>query len=126
MLRSRLLLRIAALGLLVGCHSGTAGERMEVPSSRAETTSADARPFPAEDARTALNAAARGLRSCRVERGPQAIDATLRFEPSGRVSKVEVTPATEPVAACVRMKLAEVTVMPFEGEAVTMSTKVRF
>jgi hypothetical protein len=123
MLRSRLLLRIAALALLVGCHSGTAAEAPS--SSRAETTSADSNAFPADDARTALNAASRGLRSCRVEGGPSTVDASLRFEPNGRVSKVDVTPATEPVAACVKAKLADVSVMPFDGDAVTMAMMVR-
>lgn len=122
MLRSRLLLRIAALGLLVGCHSAIPAE---TSSSRAETTSADSPAFPADDARTALNAASRGLRSCRVEGGPSTVDASLRFEPNGRVSKVEVTPPSEPVAACIKAKLAEVSVMPFEGGAVTMPIMVR-
>jgi len=49
----------------------------------------------------------------------------VKFDPTGRVSKVDVTPATEPVASCVKTKLAEVAVMPFSGEAVTMTTRVR-
>ena len=124
MLRSRLLIPIAALSLLAvaGCHS-TPGA--DVPSSRAETTSADSRAFPADDARTALNAASRGLKSCRDEGSPPTIDASVKFEPSGKVSAVDVKPAEEPVASCIRMKLAEVAVMPFDGEPVTMSMRVR-
>lgn len=124
MLRSRLLLRIAALCLVgvAGCHSA---EEAKDPSSRAETTSADSRAFPADDARTALNAASHGLKSCRVEGGPSVVDAAVKFDPTGRVSKVDVTPEAEPVASCVKTKLAEVAVMPFEGQAVTMTTRVR-
>jgi hypothetical protein len=48
----------------------------------------------------------------------------LKFEPTGRVSNVEVTPASEPVASCVRTKLAAVSVLPFDGDAVTMTTMV--
>jgi hypothetical protein len=127
MLRSRLLLRIAALcGLLasVACHSGT---ETQSPSARAETTGADSdvRAFPKQDARTALNAASRGLKSCRSEGGPGQLEAAVKFEPTGKVSTVDVKPAAEPVAACVREKLAQVAVMPFEGSAVTMSMQVR-
>lgn len=122
MLRSRLLFLVAALGVLAACRSG--GEA-RAPTSRAETTSADSRSFPAEDARTALNAASRGLRSCRAEGGPSTVDATVMFDPNGKVSKVDVTPASEPVASCVKTKLAEVSVLPFEGDPVTMAMMVR-
>lgn len=123
MSRSRLLLRIAALGLfVVGCHSG--GEA-QAPTSRAETTAADGRTFPEHDARTALAAASRGLKSCRGEGGPSALDAAVKFEPSGKVSSVDVKPAAEPVAGCVREKLAQVAVMPFDGQPVTLAMRVQ-
>lgn len=124
MLRSRLLLRFAAplvLFCFAGCHSG---EDAKSPSSSAETTSADSRAFSEHDAKTALNAASRGLRSCREPSGPSALEARLKFEPSGNVSSVDVKPAAEPVATCVRDKLAAVSIMPFEGQPVTMSMRV--
>lgn len=125
MLRSRLLIRIAAfvtLALAAGCHSGPSAE---APTSHAETTSGDARAFPADDARTALNAASPGLRSCRKDSGTNVVDASVKFEPTGKVSSIDVKPADEPVASCVRTKLAEVSVMPFDGAPVTMSLHVR-
>lgn len=121
MLRSRLLFLVAALGVLAACHSG--GEA-RAPTARTETTAADARPFPADDARTALHAAAPGLRACRTDAGPSKLDATVRFDPNGKVSKVDVTPEAEPAASCVKKKLAEVAVMPFDGAPVTMTTRV--
>src|SRR5690606_29477380 len=114
MSRSRPLLRIAAslllFAALAACHSGTGAE---APTSRTETTAADARAFPADDAGSALNAASGGLRSCLGEGGSSTRDAAVRFEPSGRVSKVDVTPAGDPAATCVRSKLSEVAVLPF-------------
>lgn len=126
MLRSRLLLRFAAplvLFALVGCHSG--GEA-QAPSSRAETTAADApSASPEQDARTALNAAAPGLKSCLKGSEASSIDATIKFEPSGKVGAVDVKPAVEPVASCVRSKLADVAVMPFSGAPVTISMRIQ-
>lgn len=125
MLRSRLLLRIAALSLVAlvaGCHSGA---QAEAPSSRAETTGAETRGFPEHDARTALNAASRGLKACRSAGAPSSLEAAVRFEPTGKVSAVDVKPAVEPVATCVRQKLAEVSVMPFSGAPVTMTVQLR-
>jgi hypothetical protein len=125
MLRSRLLLRFAAplaLVAFVGCHSG--GDA-QAPTSRAETTGADAPAFPEQDARTALNAASPGLKSCRDDEGPSAFDASVKFEPSGKVGAVDVKPAAEPVATCVRERLAEVAVMPFSGAPVTMSMRIQ-
>ena len=121
MLRSRLLLLFAIVAS-VACHSGTDAQS---PTSRAETTGADSHGFHEHDARTALNAASRGLRSCRAEGGPSTVDATVKFEPSGKVSKIDVTPASEPVASCVKTKLAEVSVLPFDGEPITMAMMVR-
>ena len=125
MLRSRLLLRFAAplaLAALVGCHSGA---EAQAPTSRAETTGAEAPAFPEHDARTALNAAWPGLKSCRTEAGPTSVDAVVKFEPSGKVGAVEVKPEAEPVATCVRERLAEIAVLPFSGPPVTMSMHVQ-
>lgn len=122
MSRSRFLV-VAVAFSLAACHSG---EEPRDPSSHAQTTSADSRAaFPADDARTALNAASHGLKSCRAAEGPAEVDAAVKFEPSGKVTKVDVTPAAEPVASCVKTKLADVSVMPFAGEPVTMSMRVR-
>jgi hypothetical protein len=127
MLRSRLLLRFAAplaLFALTGCHSQSGGD-VQSPSSRAETTGAEEPAFPTEDARTALNAASPGLKSCRHDGGPSSLDASVKFEPSGKVGAVDVKPAAEPVASCVRERLAEVCVMPFSGAPVTMSMRIQ-
>lgn len=122
MLRSRLLL-LFAIFASAGCHSG--GDAQS-PSSRAETTSADSNASPEHDVRTALNAASPGLRKCRAEGGPSTVDARVTFEPSGKASKIDVAPASEPVASCVKKKLADVSVLPFRGEPITMTTMVRF
>jgi hypothetical protein len=129
MSRSRLLFLPAAFALAVGCHSG--GEAV-APTSRAETTGAETRgsasdpgAFPEHDARTALNAASRGLKSCRVAGASSSLEAKVLFEPSGKVSAVDVTPTAEPVATCVRRKLVEVAVMPFTGAPVAMTIQVR-
>jgi hypothetical protein len=122
MLRSRLLLRIAALAL-VGCHSG---EEAQAPSSRAETTSAATPAFPEHDARTALNAASPGLKSCRAEgAAPAAIDVAVTFAPSGKVSAVDVKTEDMTVATCVRAKLSEIAVMSFNGAPVTISMRMQ-
>jgi hypothetical protein len=75
--------------------------------------------FPAADVRTALLAASRGLRSCGDGRS-HSYKASLRFDPSGRVGRVEVVPSDGPTAACVERRLAEVSVTSFTGEAVTV------
>src|SRR5688572_21485827 len=123
MSRSHLPLRIAALAALVasvGCHSG--GDA-QAPTSRTETTGADSSAVAEHDARTALNAASHGLKSCRSENGPATVMVTVKFERTGKVSAIDVRPAVEPVATCVRHKLSQMAVLPFEGDPVTMSTK---
>lgn len=122
MSRSRSLLRFAAplvIFALVGCHSG--GDA-QAPSSHAETTSAEGQPSPAEDARTALNAASPGLKSCLRDRGVSSVDVTTKFESTGKISSVDVKPASPAVATCVREKLGEVAILAFRGDPVTMST----
>jgi hypothetical protein len=71
-----------------------------------------------------LNAAAPGLKSCRADGGPAAAFATLKFEPTGRVSEVVLQPDVEPVASCLRERLSQVEVMPFGGTPVAMSLKI--
>jgi hypothetical protein len=79
--------------------------------------------FPAEDVRTALRAAAGGLRSC-GDAQAHSFQAALRFEQSGRVAKVEVTPAAGPIAECIRGRLAQISVTPFGGGPVTVMMPV--
>jgi len=75
--------------------------------------------FPREDARTALRAAEGGLHSCTDSAVPQTLDVSVRFETSGNVSSVEVTPPGR-AASCVESRLREVAVTPFEGQPVTV------
>lgn len=128
MSRLRLSLRIAALAspvLAAACHG--AAPPAEPPHAEAATTAStsDGRAFPREDARTALAAAARGLRSCGVEGRAEDVVADVRFEPSGDVSEVAVDGPDADTRACVRGKLAEVAVTPFDGGPVTMQIRVR-
>lgn len=123
--RSCLSLRIASLPGLVlvsACHGGSPPEP---PRTQVATTSSEVRPFPREDARTALAAAARGLRSCGVEGRSEEVVADLRFEPSGSVGDVDVTASDPQTSACVRAKLADVAVTAFDGQPVTMRMRVR-
>ncbi len=128
MLRLRPSLRIAALAspvLAAACHAGA--PPVDPPHAEAATTAStsEGRAFPREDARTALAAAARGLRSCGVEGRAEDVVADVRFEPSGGVSAVDVDGPDADTRACVRGKLAEVAVTPFDGRPVTMQIRVR-
>ena len=80
--------------------------------------------FPRDDARTALRAAEGGLRSCNDSAVPRTLHVAMRFEPSGKVSTVEVSPADGRVASCVQSRLREVAITPFEGRPVTMRVPV--
>jgi hypothetical protein len=76
------------------------------------------------EAQTALRAAEGGLHSCNASAVPTELDVTLRFEPSGRVGNVDVVPNAGRVASCVRSRLAEITLVPFAGEPVTLRKRV--
>jgi hypothetical protein len=77
------------------------------------------RDFPADDVRTAMRAAADGLRSCGdVE--AHTFQAALRIEPTGHVSRVDVTPKDGASAECIRGRLAELAVPSFSGDSVTV------
>ncbi|MBX3209325.1 MAG: hypothetical protein KF764_30105 [Labilithrix sp.] len=80
--------------------------------------------FPQDEARTALRAAEGGLRSCNDGAVPRSLEATIRFEPSGKVSDVDVAPADDRAASCVRSRLRDVSVVPFTGEPVTVRVSV--
>jgi len=85
--------------------------------------------FPRHDAKTALRAAEGGLRSCRLGHDAWEVEVAVRFEPAGSVSNVDLTPMRgskdtelfKTFAACVKERLAEVTVASFSGNAVTMT-----
>ena len=100
------------------------------PMARTQTEATTSkRPFPKDDARTALRAAARGVRVCRAEGSEShAFDAHLRFEPSGRVTAVALGDGSArvptDVASCVRGRLAEVALTAFDGEPVTVKMRV--
>ncbi len=85
--------------------------------------------FPRDDAKTALRAAQGGLRSCRaIASDFSPLEATLRFEPSGKVSRVDVAPPTAnaETASCVRSRLAEISIPKFTGDPVIVKMPVRF
>jgi hypothetical protein len=105
--------------------NGARGAKSDEPAKTDEPATRDdeLQPFPAADVRTALRAALPGLHSC-SDGGTHSFDTALRFEPSGKVSKVTVTPPDGPVAKCVRHRLSEIAVTPFKGEAVTVRTPV--
>lgn len=119
MSRSCLPLRIAALGAVL---TVAACQAAPAPGARAP---ASARAFPHDDARTALAAAARGLRSCGTEGRSEEVVADLRFAPDGKVADVDVSTSDDATTSCVRTKLAEVAVTPFDGDPVTMRMRVR-
>ncbi len=128
MSRSCLSIRFAALASLPGLLLVTACHGQAPPApprSNLPPASSDAQPFPREDARTALAAAARGLRSCGTEGRSEEVVAALRFEPTGRVGDVDVDASDAETTSCLRTKLAEIAVTPFDGAPVTMEVRVR-
>jgi hypothetical protein len=107
-----------------GASTGASGSGERTAKNTRDATTAK-RPFPRDDARTALRAAARGLRSC-SDATPLSFDAHLRFEPTGKVSEVAI-PANEiaqPIATCVKTRLTEVALTPFDGDPVTVRMRV--
>jgi hypothetical protein len=121
-LRFAPLFLLAAMASLLGaCASQTASP--ELTAAEAPRPSMRHDDFNV-DARTALNAASHGLKTCKTTQGPQKLDATLVFHPSGRVTHVDVEPKG-PEAECVRDKLAHIEVLPFGGSPVTMRTIVK-
>ncbi len=80
--------------------------------------------FPRDEAQTALRAAEGGLHSCNDGASPRSLEVTLRFDPSGNVSDVDVSPADDRAAECVRARLSDVSVMPFEGGPVTVKRSI--
>lgn len=114
---SRLRSFLPIVAFLVGCHA-------DRPAETTTTSGTAAHPFPQDDAKTALVAAAKSAHVCRQAGEPAAFDVNVRFEPSGRVSQVTVAPMDGAEAACVKGKMTDVAVMPFEGAAVTLPVRV--
>ena len=73
----------------------------------------------------ALSAARLGLRACRRNHGatPVVFDATLEFDPSGKVSRVRIAPGG-PVADCVRSDLTQVEIPKFDGAPVEVEMQI--
>lgn len=102
-----------------------AGCAPERPARTAELTSGDApRGFSEADAQTAIAAASHGIKSCRTPDGPKELDVQLRFEPSGKVSHVDIAPFDPEVAPCAKERLAKIELQPFDGVARTIRTRV--
>ncbi|MBX3192460.1 MAG: hypothetical protein KF819_36050 [Labilithrix sp.] len=115
-------LSFVAISCVVACTAAP-----PAPVSVAHTTAAtpESTPsFPHDDAKTALAAASLHLKACRGAE-PVVVHATVEFEPSGRVSRVETTPAEGRQAACVQADLAQVAIPKFEGPPVAMKLRVR-
>lgn len=98
----------------------------ERPARTVELTSGETLgAFPEHDARTAIAAASHGLRACKTPDGPMEMDAILRFEPTGKVSAVEIAPFDPDVSPCVKNRLLRIEVRPFEDDAKTVRTRVK-
>lgn len=113
---------LALLSFFTGCASAPASpaaSASDVTSASATTAS------PREDAQTALRAARPALRACRrsTQGMPVMFEATLEFEPSGKVSRVTIEPAG-PVADCVRSDLTQVEIRSFEGPPLEVQIQV--
>ena len=122
---------VSLFAILPACASAPASEpprlaSTELTAGQPETSDVQrAASFPREDAVTALRAAEGGLRSCNESAAPGVVDVTLRFEPSGKVSHVDVAPAEGIIVACVQERLRQVSVMSFDGEPATFHTTVK-
>jgi hypothetical protein len=102
---------LAAFVFFTGCAAPAPATSAVTPASASASTS-----LPRVDAQTALSAARPGLRACRrnIHATPVVFEATLEFEPSGKVGRVLIEPAG-PVADCVRSDLAQVEIPKFDG-----------
>jgi len=105
--------------LFAGCANAPA------PMAPAQTVTSSSLARSQVDAKTALSAARPGLRACRRNHGatPVVFDATLEFEPSGKVSRVLIAPGG-PVADCVRSDLTQVEIPRFDGAPVEVEMQI--
>jgi hypothetical protein len=132
---------LPVLGLATGCGARAGAEAKhptELTGAEDKERDGTARPpsggigevrgsstFPQDDARTALRAAQGGLRSCSESAIPRSVDVRVRFESTGKVSKVDVVPPDGRAASCVRTRLGEVAITPFKGDPVTLQMTVQ-
>jgi hypothetical protein len=117
---------LAVLVFSTGCAASASAVPSSPVASAAVTASAPAgSTFPHADAQTALAAARPALRACRRNLGatPVVFDATLEFEPSGKVRRVLIAPGG-PVADCVRSDLTQVEIPKFDGPNVEVQMTV--
>lgn len=63
-----------------------------IDEAKTDAEGEEDRAFPRDDVRTALRVARGGLGSCNDATEARSFEVSIRFEPSGRVSKVEVAP----------------------------------
>jgi hypothetical protein len=105
--------------------TGEAAARRAKTGADAKVDPGVERSFPADELRTAMRAAAEGLTSCGNTASVSAFQAALRIETSGRVSRVEVTPADSATASCIQARLLELSVPPFSGDSVTIMMPVK-
>jgi hypothetical protein len=116
---------VAAVAALPGCAASSSA-RAPAPPPCASATVIDAHAaFPSSHAHTALSAADSVIRSCRrdTQATPVVFEATLQFEPSGRVRKVAIAPAG-PVSDCVRSELTQLEIPKFDGAPVEVQMLV--
>lgn len=126
---------------------GEASPRRARPHGTRELTREDAReksakndpnaqkqPFPRDDAKVALRAAEGGLRSCRLGHDAWEVEVTVKFDPaSGSVTSSDVIPMRgsretelfKTFESCMKSRLAEVSVTPFAGPAMTMTVPMK-
>lgn len=116
---------VSLVPVLVVLTSLWACSHAEPPAKTTLTSAVPAAAFPEHDARTAIAAAAHGLSSCKMPDGPQEMNVTLQFEPTGHVSDIEIVPFDPDVAPCVKQRLARVEVRPFEGDAQKLVSRVK-
>lgn len=112
---------VTGFAFLAGCASAPA-PALAAPE---QTVTSSSLALSQVDAKTALSAARPNLRSCRRNHGatPVVFDATLKFEPSGKVSRVLIAPAG-PVADCVRADLTQVEIPSFDGAPVEVEMQI--
>jgi len=113
---------LTAFAFFTGCAAPVASIP---PTGAVMPVSTDSTAFPREDAQTALSAARPGLRACRRNPGatPVVFEATLEFEPSGKVGRVLIAPGG-PVADCVRSDLTQVEIRKFDGPPMEVQMQV--
>ena len=111
---------LMGFAFFAGCASTPAGARGTSPGVASASTA-----FPRADAETALSAVRPGLRGCRRNPGASAVvfEATLEFEPSGKVGRVVIAPSG-PVADCVRSDLAQVEIRSFDGPPIEVEMQL--